>query len=403
MKASKANSRRFLFSKGSHFKKKAFAAFCILWGAFFAVYAAIWGVTPHNDVLLNFQIKPMHLENPSYSALRLDERIGVDDMRHISVAVVGLARNSERTLPSVLEQVEVLCTLFAACRAYFAEGDSGDASRAILQNWAGKSAYNRTVVDVSGLQGLTETTGPQAGRGMPREGRIAMARNIIISELNAAAAATEDSTNKVDYVIVIDSDVLGWDLRGIAHTFSLLQGRGSGGVVSNTWDVMCSYGIYREGVYRDTYAFRTADINTNHHWAGSDHADYNVSSADHDRNRLRHQHDTARVRALVWQQHQEQEQRPHEVESCFGGLAIYRHAQFTGCRYGHRHTSPPHMLDCEHVIFNKCLRDRYGARIYTNPRMRLWYGHSGFFDVKLVASTLFNVQKWWQGSSSSAR
>ena len=43
------------------------------------------------------------------------------------------------------------------------------------------------------------------------------------------------------------------------------------------WDVICAHGILLYGVYRDTYAFRTDTINTNHHWAGTDHAMYNIT------------------------------------------------------------------------------------------------------------------------------
>lgn len=40
-----------------------------------------------------------------------------------------------------------------------------------------------------------------------------------------------------------------------------------------------------QGVFRDTYAFRTHQINTNHHLNGDDHLLYNISKAERVGNR----------------------------------------------------------------------------------------------------------------------
>jgi hypothetical protein len=58
-----------------------------------------------------------------------------------------------------------------------------------------------------------------------------------------------------------------------------------------------------------------------------------------------------------------------EVDSCFGGLAIYRYDIIKDCAYSYRDAVPPHMLDCEHVLFHKCLKERNGAKIFSNPQM----------------------------------
>jgi hypothetical protein len=57
------------------------------------------------------------------------------------------------------------------------------------------------------------------------------------------------------------------------------------------------------------------------------------------------------------------------VESCFGGLAIYRTELFGGCSYSHRYDVPPFMLDCEHVVLHKCMGDKHRAKIVSNPNM----------------------------------
>lgn len=57
------------------------------------------------------------------------------------------------------------------------------------------------------------------------------------------------------------------------------------------------------------------------------------------------------------------------VDSCFGGLAIYRYEALRGCRYSFRYSQPPHMLECEHVLFHQCIREQNGAKLFANPNM----------------------------------
>ena len=58
-----------------------------------------------------------------------------------------------------------------------------------------------------------------------------------------------------------------------------------------------------------------------------------------------------------------------KVQSCFGGLTIYRYTALEGCKYGYRHEQPPFMLDCEHVILHQCMIEKNSARIFSNSRM----------------------------------
>ena len=63
------------------------------------------------------------------------------------------------------------------------------------------------------------------------------------------------------------------------------------------------------------------------------------------------------------------------VRSCFGGLAIYNYDAFRDCQYEYRHSVPPYMLDCEHVLLHQCMIEKHQANIFTNTAMKLWYGH----------------------------
>ena len=111
---------------------------------------------------------------------------------------------------------------------------------------------------------------------MSREGRLAIARNVALKELHKLPPT--------EYIIIIDLDVLGWDMNGVADSF----GR-------RDWDVICANGILVHGVYRDTYAFRTKELNTNHHWAGGDHGDYNITDEQSEKYR-----ETVKVRLFFY-------------------------------------------------------------------------------------------------------
>jgi hypothetical protein len=53
---------------------------------------------------------------------------------------------------------------------------------------------------------------------------------------------------------------------------------------------------------------------------------------------------------------------PIPVRSAFGGLTIYRTAQYLSGKYDG--------ADCEHVTFHKSIADHYGDGLYLNPSQR---------------------------------
>lgn len=185
------------------------------------------------------------------------------------------------------------------------------------RKWKEKNAHvNVHFITTPNAPAYEGGTGIFKNNIMPREGRIAHARNIALKELYTLPPT--------DYVIMIDLDILGWDNQGILDSFSLQQlhlkatyiptpeaknlipslqsfpymdstnnsSSSSSGFhhtsvnpISHTqstdyhshgWDVMCSNGIILHGVFRDTYAFRSPGIDTNHHKAGMDFRDYNL-------------------------------------------------------------------------------------------------------------------------------
>lgn len=179
-------------------------------------------------------------------------------MKYSSVSIIGVGRNIEDKLPTFLIKVNELGAQFQFSQFIFVVGDSTDNSVTLLKNWEDDSKDSRVVLTVDSL-GEVESVNGFAATALPREGRIAMARNLALRELR--------KRTQTDYVIVIDMDIVGWDLGGVQDSF----GR------SDVWDVACAHGILLHGIYRDTYALRALDINNNHHLSGEDHAVYNIT------------------------------------------------------------------------------------------------------------------------------
>eukprot|EP01032_Pedospumella_encystans_P011315 gene11315-13161_t len=237
--------------------------------------------------------------------------------------------------------------------------------------WAQKSPQNRTILTAVAPRfeknGLYLNSG---STGMPREGKIAHARNIVLHEYQKG--------EPTEYIVQIDLDIVGWDLGGVRDSF----GR------SSQWDVACAHGVILFGIYRDAYALRAPGINTNHHLSGLDHALFNISLAQKVENRKNLVASKREVRAMMENVHISSLTR---LDSCFGGLAIYRTSAMEGCTYTHRATTSPRVVDCEHVFFHQCMAQRHQARIVSNRNMKVWYGHTYIVNTNFLK--LF--KDWW--------
>ena len=294
-----------------------------------------------HDLLINLGTASPPRHSPSQQAIK-----GFRIMSASNVTVLGVARNIAHQLPHVLSLIETLSLRFILSRAIIVEGDSEDETLPLLRSWALKSPRNRTIL-VTSRKNLTDKHNEWKGFAMPREGAIATARNLGLAHMRQLLPTT--------YVVVVDMDLLGVSETGFADS----MGR------EDSWEVICSHGVILHGIYRDTYAFRTKDINTNHHWGD----EQNRRASTEARRIFKKMSHDSKLKAYELADHSSNSMELLPVQSCFGGLAIYKSAAMEGCDYGFRYDSPPFMLDCEHVIFHKCMSDRHRARVLSNPHM----------------------------------
>lgn len=318
------------------------------------------------------------------------EAKGLEKMLQSRIVIAALARNVESKLPLILRQIERLSNYFRESRIIIAEGDSTDETAKLLNEWIQLDSKHRVLLSTNGLMNAVESSGPFVNSPLPREGRLSKARNTIIDYLQEHTPPQQQQQE--DFVLLLDLDVMGFDLNGIAHSFGH----------HDQWDGVCAHGIMMHGVYRDTYSLRMKEphgINTNHHWCGDDIALYNISAEQKVMYRQRLE-TSQRLARTVMNNSPENSvgivgvrgspaastyiRKLLKVDSCYGGLAIYKYKPYLGCRYDYRQKDAPYITDCEHVLFNQCLaKENNGFKLMANPNMKLWYGHTTLSDVKI--------------------
>ncbi len=246
---------------------------------------------------------------------------GRERMKQHSVVVCGLCRDVRLYLPRTAARIERLGEMFADYRVMLFENDSKDATLEFLFDWRSRNAR---------VEFLTATAGRpkfQRSRSLARAEWLAHCRNQYRKEIQQRYA-------EFDYVIVVDTDLAGgWSYDGVAHTFG-----------EDDWDCVGSYGLERRldqtsdrppYIHFDTWAFRPtpgtfASQLTNHN-------ELHLSKGG----------------PLL------------PVQSCFGGMGIYRTACMFAAEYGGS--------DCEHVVFHNRLHQAGLTRQFLNPSQLVLY------------------------------
>jgi hypothetical protein len=245
------------------------------------------------------------------------------------IAIVGLARNCSRSLARDLTRVRQACASAAKVHLLVIESDSTDATPALLATLSEQ---------MSGLRYLS--LGSLRERHPLRTDRIAQCRNAYLDAL-----AADPRYAAVSHVLVADLDRVCKDIdaRAVESCWQL-------GV---PWD-MCS--ANQGDYYYDIWALRHAP------WCPADAwAEFAQLKP------LLGEREATKVSLFSRMVHIDRGAAPIEVESAFGGLAIYRReALLCGARYVG--LDPLGREVCEHVEFHAQLRGK-GFRLFINPAL----------------------------------
>lgn len=244
------------------------------------------------------------------------------------VLVVGTVRDCAERVGLEVARLGSALKGFARVQWLLVESDSADTTVSRLEELAARDANFRHV----SLGNLRE-------RIPLRTERIAFCRNTYLDLLRAEA-----SYSAVNFVVVADFDGVNSLLTGEAIASCWRR---------DDWDVCAAN---QRGRYYDIWALRHAQWSPNDCWA-----QYRFLTG-HGLSHAKAWSACVRARMLRIPR----ESQWIEVDSAFGGLAIYRrsalqHGRYTG-------SDPQGAESCEHVALHGELRAQ-GCRIYVNPAL----------------------------------
>lgn len=267
--------------------------------------------------------RPLSIYSPSPQAEELFSKkmaAGRLRMRESRVVICGLARDIEDVFSETASAIERLGAAFSDYQVVLFENDSTDQTQQLLLDW---SLHNGCVTL------LSEDLGDPVNRSircLQRAARMAAYRNRYLDHI-------AEQYSDYDYTIVLDTDLgSGWNEDGVASTFGYMN-----------WDFVGSYGILQRHdgrryvpIHYDAWAFRVLGD------------------------------DTPMKTKVVNELKPEFDGRLTPVNSCFGGLGIYRMPALLSARYSGE--------DCEHVTFHRRMRAAGYDRLFLNSWQTTHYG-----------------------------
>lgn len=252
-----------------------------------------------------------------------------DDPASLDVVICGVARNCARSIERDLATLQRAARLFARVKILVVESDSSDDTLAILKRIGQRDDSVRNI----SLGALRE-------RHPKRTERIAMARNACLDEL-----ASNPIYAAASHMIMVDLDGMCRDL-----TREALATCWSGDAPS--WDVC---GANQGDYYYDVWTIRHPQWCPGDCWREHDALVPLLGKTAADEialfSRMVH---IAPTRPWI------------EVDSAFGGLAIYRRAAIGSARYVGLDEQGREV--CDHVGLHLAMRSE-GRRIFINPAL----------------------------------
>jgi len=265
------------------------------------------------------------VENQEDYILRVFE--GAKIAKKKKVCICGLVRQAEKYLSYFLTRVESIRSMFETSVVVLYENDSSDNTRSLLKEFQDKKINYKLI-----FEDLNNKRHSQ-DKSLSRRADMAYYRNKYFYEFKCLYDLYD-----FDYLIVLDSDICGgYSYEGILNSLSWMKSDNYRAIGSNSLLYREREGI-KERLYYDAWAYREL---------GAD-----------DR------HSTTEINQKI-QIHRGQ--KPYEVNSAFGGLAVYD-ARFL---ISNKEISYD-KTDCDHVTLHKQLKNR-GAKIGINPSQIVLY------------------------------
>ena len=248
------------------------------------------------------------------------ETMQTNKTHNYNVIFAGTVRNVEKYINNILIHINECGKKFNDYCLIIYENDSSDKTREILNKNKRQNYYY-----------IFENNVNETRRTM----RLANGRNQILNKVNEI-----NQTNYFDYLIMLDMDDInesGTFVDTIDTCFKY-----------DNWDVLTGN---QTGKYYDIWALRKKDVIMNDFWIDMKTADEN--NDENKKKELNH---------ILRNTHFDKNGLL-EVDSAFGGIAIYKISSIGQCKYIGEH--PDGSENCEHVEFHKCIKQN-GGKIFIN-------------------------------------
>ncbi len=244
-----------------------------------------------------------------------------------SVVVVGIVKDISNTIQEDYKNLKAALSRFGEIQWFLVESNSTDDSRNALAKINSLDSNFR-------FKSISEENLETS-----RIPAMARARNIYLGELR-----TNSTYSKSDYVVVADFN----NLNNLINTKAI-----ESCFKRNDWDVCCAN---QDGPYYDIWALRHHLWSPNDCWQELEFLRKFISYPERSLDIAIHSRMIRIPRTSEW----------IEVDSAFGGLAIYKRDVLLLSNYSAYDESGK--ITCEHVPFHKELRRR-NKKIFINPSL----------------------------------
>lgn len=284
---------------------------------------------------------------------------GHDLMSESNVAICSIVRNCGKSLERNIPNIEKLRNQFKESQIFIFENDSIDNTKEVLKKWS--TNYPNVTVKCENIKKDTtpkyDLDGFNRNFSFDRISKMARYRNQYLELLKLCDF-------KIDFLIVIDLDIIRFKLDGLAHSFGSAA----------EWDVITANGYSFSKLlqkrYHDTYAL--VEI-------GKD----GISQTE----------DVIFENQKIWSF-----LKPGlpliPVYSAYGGLAIYRFELIQNKKYGIIENKDGRVqVRCEHFSLHQQIHNGGTHRIFINPHMEVLYQKITFSKILEIFLKKLNRMK----------
>ncbi|MEH2383915.1 MAG: hypothetical protein V7K27_34345 [Nostoc sp.] len=251
------------------------------------------------------------------------------------IVIAGTVRNGEKGLHKAFKTLDKISVLFDQCQFIIIESDSNDKTIEMLKDYQRKNP-NIMIISLGSLL-----------NDLPlRTHRIAYCRNKFLEIIESC-----HKLRAFDYLGVFDMDGIN-NLLSPKSVFSCFE--------YDNWDVMTANQLIK---YYDIWALRHPQWCPGDCWTEINTCKDIFGYIPSEKLFIK------RRQIFI-----PKETPPIEVESAFGGFALYKINSILGCRYSGGNDNNE---VCEHVEFHRQIR-KNGGKIYINPQLINSYGNTPY-------------------------